>query len=161
MEFPASVKIGADTTLPHIVQILLLSRLTVVSRKYAPPPFATLVLVQSTRGAYTWDVTFSLAITPPPSLIEKCLVVLWMLASFLRCHSTMETLDLLDCVGVATRGGGEREARGVAERRTRGGEMLSTLAVGWRASVLRGKEAGHFCEVVGVSIVAEGDLHSI
>ena len=29
-----------------------------------PPPFATLVLVQTAGGAYTWDVTFSLAITP-------------------------------------------------------------------------------------------------
>ena len=36
---------------------------TIVSRKYAPP-FATLALVQSAGGAYTWDVTFSLAITP-------------------------------------------------------------------------------------------------
>ena len=26
--------------------------------------------------------------------IEKCLAVLWMLASFLRCHSTTETLNL-------------------------------------------------------------------
>ena len=39
---------------------------TVVSRKYAPPPppFATLALVQNAEGAYTWDVTISLAITP-------------------------------------------------------------------------------------------------
>ena len=29
-----------------------------------PPPFATLALVQSAGGAYTWDATFSLAITP-------------------------------------------------------------------------------------------------
>ena len=29
-----------------------------------PPPFATLALVQSVGGAYTWDVTFSLAATP-------------------------------------------------------------------------------------------------
>ena len=41
-----------------------------------------------------------------------------------------------------------------AERRTRGGEMLSTLAVGWQASELRGKEAGCFRKVAGVSIVA-------
>ena len=33
-------------------------------------------------------------------------------------------------------------------------EMLPTLMVGWRASVLRGKEAGCFCEVAGMSIVA-------
>ena len=49
-------------------------------------------------------------------------------------------------VGVSTRGGsGGRarlEARGVAERTTRGGKMLPTLAVGWRASALRAKEAG-------------------
>ena len=43
-----------------------------------------------------------------------------------------------------------------AERRTRGGEMLPTLAVGWRASLLRGEEAGCFREVAGVSIVAAG-----
>jgi len=35
----------------------------------------------------------------------------------------------------------ERKARGVAERRTRGGEMIPTLAIGWRASAVRGKEA--------------------
>ena len=35
-----------------------------VSHKYAPPPFATLALVQSARGSHTWDATFSLAITP-------------------------------------------------------------------------------------------------
>ena len=47
-----------------------------------------------------------------------------------------------------------------AERRTRGGEMLPTLAVGWRASALRGKEAGHFREVAGASIAAAGGPHS-
>ena len=31
--------------------------------------------------------------------------------------------------------------------------MLPVLAVGWRASVLRGKEAEHFREVAGVSIL--------
>ena len=31
--------------------------------------------------------------------------------------------------------------------------MLPTLAVGWRASALRGEEVGHFHEVAGVSIV--------
>jgi len=41
---------------------------TVVSRKYAPP-FATLSLVQNVGGAYTWDVTISLVITP--SLLIK------------------------------------------------------------------------------------------
>ena len=52
--------------------------------------------------------------------------------------------------------GAEREARGVAERRTRGGEMLPTLAGGWRASALRGEEAGRFPKVAGLSIVAAG-----
>ena len=61
-----------------------------------------------------------------------------------------------DCVGVSTRRG-----RGVgAERRTRGGEMLPTLAVGWRVSELRGEEAGRFREVAGVSIVAAGGPRS-
>ena len=69
-----------------------------------------------------------------------------------------------DCVGVSTRRGrgvgAECEARGVAERRTRGGEMLPTLAVGWRASELRGEEAGRFRKVAGVSIVAAGGPRS-
>ena len=104
---------------------------TVVSRKYAPP-FATLALVQSAGGAYTRDATFSLAITPPPPSIEKCRAVLWMLTSFLHCIPPRRP----DCVGVSTREGerglsAKREARGVAERRTRGGEMLPTLTAGW------------------------------
>ena len=56
--------------------------------------------------------------------------------------------------------GAEREARGVAEGRTRGGEMLLTVAVGWRASALRGEEAGRFREVASVSIVAAGGPRS-
>ena len=48
------------------------------------------------------------------------------------------------------------QAFSVAEHKTQGGEMLPTLAVDCRASVVRGKEAGHFCEVAGVSIVAVG-----
>ena len=47
-----------------------------------------------------------------------------------------------------------------AKRRMRGGEMLPMLAVGWRASALRGKEAGRLREVAGVSIVAAGRLRS-
>ena len=43
-----------------------------------------------------------------------------------------------------------------AEREERGGEMLPMLAGGWRASALRGEEAGRFREVAGVSIVAAG-----
>ena len=44
--------------------------------------------------------------------------------------------------------------------RTRGGEILPTLVAGWRASALRGKEAGRFRELAGVSIVAAGGPHS-
>ena len=47
-----------------------------------------------------------------------------------------------------------------AERRMRGGEMLPTLVVGWRASALRGEEAGHFRKVAGVSVVAAGGPRS-
>ena len=54
-------------------------------------------------------------------------------------------------------GGGERGARGVAERRMRGREMLLKLEVGWRASAVRGEEAGCFHEVVGVCIIVAGD----
>ena len=56
--------------------------------------------------------------------------------------------------GVGDKGGGDR---GVAERRTRGGEML---AVSWRASAMKGEEVRHFHEVAGVSIVAAGCLRS-
>ena len=59
-----------------------------------------------------------------------------------------------DCVAVSTRWG-----RGVwAKPEARGGEMLPTLAVDWRASELR--EAGRFREVAGVSIVAAGGPRS-
>ena len=53
-----------------------------------------------------------------------------------------------DCVRVSTRGGSGGEARC--------GEMLPTIAVGRRASVLRAEEAGRFCKVAGVSIGAAG-----
>ena len=43
---------------------------------------------------------------------------------------------------------------GGAERRIRGGEMFPTLMVSWRASMVRGEEAGCFYKVAGVSIVA-------
>ena len=43
---------------------------------------------------------------------------------------------------------------GGAKRRMRSGEMYPTLAVGWQASVMRGEEAGCFCKVAGVSIIA-------
>ena len=46
---------------------------------------------------------------------------------------------------------------GGRERGMRGGEMLLMLAVGWRASAVRGEEAGRFQKVVGVSIVVAGD----
>ena len=41
-------------------------------------------------------------------------------------------------------------------RRSEGGEILPMLVVGWQASVLRDEEAGRFCEVAGMSIVAAG-----
>ena len=53
------------------------------------------------------------------------------------------------------------KARGVAEHRMRGGEMLPMLVVGWRASAVRGEEAGHFRKVVGVSIVVVGSPCSV
>ena len=54
--------------------------------------------------------------------------------------------------------GAEHEALGIAECRTRGGEMLPTLLVGWWVSVMRSEEVGCFCKVVGVSIVAVSSL---
>ena len=38
--------------------------------------------------------------------------------------------------------------------------MLPMLAVGWRASAVRGKEAGHFCKAAGMSIIVAGGPHS-
>ena len=38
--------------------------------------------------------------------------------------------------------------------------MLPTLVVGWRASPLKGKQAGHFRKAAGVSIVAAGGPRS-
>ena len=68
-----------------------LSAYTVVSRKYAPP-FATLALVQSAGGgAYTWDATFSLAITPPDREMLSGSVDADIV---LALPSTMETLNL-------------------------------------------------------------------
>ena len=45
-----------------------------------------------------------------------------------------------------------REGGAGAEREGRGGEMFPALAVGWRASALRAKEAGRFRKVAGVSM---------
>ena len=46
-----------------------------MSRKYAPP-FATLASVQNAGGAYTWDATISLAITPSlPVPVKHDLIV--------------------------------------------------------------------------------------
>jgi len=42
--------------------------------------------------------------------------------------------------------GTEHEVEIIGECRTRGGEMLSTLAVGWQASEVKGGEAGHFAK---------------
>ena len=45
---------------------------TVVSRKYAPPPFATLASVQNAGGgAYTQDATISLVITPSLPIMKS------------------------------------------------------------------------------------------
>ena len=60
--------------------------------------------------------------------------------------------------------GAKHKVWGFAECRTQDGKMLSMLAVDWRASAVdwrasavRGKEVGHFREIVAVSIVAVGD----
>ena len=44
----------------------------------------------------------------------------------------------------------------VGHCQVRGGEMLTTLAVGWQALALRSEEPGRFCKVAGVSIVDAG-----
>ena len=79
---------------------------TVVSRKYAPP-FATLTLVQSARGAYTRDATFSFAITPPPpgldgetfsGFVDACFVLALQFD-----HGNLQTDSLLQAVRVRGR----------------------------------------------------------
>ena len=60
---------------------------------------------------------------------------------------------------MSTLQGQQNRAMGV-ERKVRNGEMLPTIAVGWRASALRGEEAGRFREVAGLSIVAAGGPRS-
>ena len=82
-------------------------------------------------GAYTQDATISLAITPPPHPSGHKVIV----------------------------DGGWGPSAG--RRWARGREMLTTLAVGWRALALRSEEAGHFHEVAGVSIVDAGSPHSL
>ena len=57
-------------------------------------------------------------------------------------------------------GGGGR-ARNAWRSHAGGGETLSTVAVGWRASVVRGEDSGRFCEVTGVSMAAAGGLTSV
>ena len=78
-------------------------------------------------GAYTRDATFSLAITP--SLDRKMFsgsVGTVFLLALPFYHGDLEPEF-------------RREGGAGAERRTRGGEMLPTLTVGWRASALRAK----------------------
>ena len=103
------------------------------------------------------DATFSLMITPS---LDREMLSGSVDAGFVLALPFHHGDHEPDCVEVSMRGGeGEREARGVVEHRTRGREMLPMLVVGWRASALRGKEAGHFLEVAGVSIIAAGRLH--
>ena len=111
----------------------------------------------SRESIYTRDATFSLAITPS---LDREIFSSSVDAGFVLAlpfhYGDLES----DCVGVSTRGGSGGRARGVAGRRTRGREMLPTLAVGWRASALRAEEAGRVRKVAGVSIVAAGGLRS-
>ena len=98
------------------------------------------------------DATFSLAITP--SLGREMLsgsVDAGFVLVLPFHYGDLVTLNLT--VQEFRRGWG-------GGRRARGGEMLPTLAVGWRASALRGEEAGRFCEAAGVSIVAVGGPRS-
>ena len=121
-------------------------------------------------GAYTRDATFSFAITSSHTfainreMFSGCVDSGFVLALPFH-HGDLEP----DCVGVSTRSrhlslyfshfGGEG-GEGCGEYEAQGGEMLLTLAVGWRASALRGEEVGRFCEVAGVSIVAAGGPRS-
>ena len=120
-------------------------------RKYAPP-FVTSALVQTAGGEELIRGMrhLSLAIITPS--LDREMFSGSVDAGFVLVlpfhHGDLEP----DCVGVSTRGG--------SGGRARSGEMRPTLAVGWRASVLRAKEAGRFRKVTGVSIVAAGGQRS-
>ena len=101
------------------------------------PPFCNLSLSKNRRGGlYAGCDIFSRNYAPHS--IKKYLAVS-VDAGFVLAlpfhHGDLEP----HCVGVSTRGGvgAEREGRDAAEHRTRGGEMLPTLAVGWQASASR------------------------
>ena len=91
-----------------------------VPQIHPPPAFCNLALVQSAGEAYTRDATFSLVITPSLNreMFSSSVDTGFILALPFH-HEDLEP----DCVRDSTRGG--------AERRTRGGEMLPMLAVGW------------------------------
>ena len=83
-----------------------------MSHKHAPL-FATLALVQSTGGAYTRDVTFSLANTPS---LDREMFSNSVDAGFVPVLPFHHGDGLEpDCVGVSTRGGGRVSAKREAE----------------------------------------------
>ena len=116
---------------------------TVVSRKYAPPLFATLALVQSAGGAYTRDARFSSARLRPPPDRE-------MLSGSVDADGDLQP----DCVRVSMRKGSGCRPRSARRK------DAPDASGRWRASALRGEEAERFCKVAGVSIVAAGGLRS-
>ena len=78
---------------------------TVVSHKYTLKiPFATLALAQSAGEAYTWDATFSLAITPS---LDREMFSVFVDAGFVLALPFHHR----DCVGVSTKVGQEAYAR--------------------------------------------------
>ena len=104
----------------------------IVPQIHPPPLFATLALVQSVGGGCTRDVTFSLAITP--SVDRECLALLWMLASFLRCHSTTETFNL--CSSFDEEGGRRAQSARQKDATDASGRLASFSGEGQESGAL-------------------------
>ena len=90
---PTTTQLAHACSTMHCIRLVYYCSVPQIS---PPPPLGGLCI----RGMQHF-----LSRLHPPS-IEKCLAVLWMLASFLCSHSTMKTYLEPNCIGV--RRGGRR-----------------------------------------------------
>ena len=144
---------------PHLL-LTSAAKKIFTAKQYLPPPIRLAPLTHVQTMQNSWLLYRSVPKIRPPfcnlSLSTKCRGGL-----FAGCDNFSRDYTLpsdkawphLSFVG----GGWKPSAR---SRRAWGGEMLPTLAVGWRASALRDEKAGHFHKVAGVSIVDAGSLCS-
>ena len=127
-----------------------------MSHKYAPP-FCNLSLSTKHReGLYAGCDIFSCDYAPPPPIPPNPEMLSGSVdADFVLAlpfhHGDLEP----DWVRVST-----REGSGCHRTAKRDGKEMLPMLVRWRASALRGEEAGRFREVAGVSIVAAGGPRS-